>query len=209
MKKQLYLYGGHFTLIFVKKQPFCCFVLTTIFYSKRSSVRLRLGKFRVTFERMITMVSVLFVCMGNICRSPMAEAVFRHEVEKAGLTNEITIDSAGTYGGHVGSPPHHGTRQRLQKAAISYEGITARKVTAADMKRFTYIIGMDADNIADLKALAGGSQDNIYAFVDFIPNTTYKEVPDPYYTGDFEETFSLVTAGCRHLLQDIRKRYQL
>lgn len=155
------------------------------------------------------MISVLFVCMGNICRSPMAEAVFRDEVRNAGLDNVIAIDSAGTYGGHVGSPPHYGTRQRLQKAAISYEGITARKVTAADMQRFTYIIGMDDDNIADLKALAGGQQDNIYAFVDFVPHSKYKEVPDPYYTGDFEETFSLVTTGCRQLLQHIRERYQI
>lgn len=133
----------------------------------------------------------------------MAEAVLRHYVKQEGLQNEITIDSAGTYHGHVGSPPHQGTRQKLAEHQISYEGIVARQVEPKDLDRFTYVIGMDSQNVEDLNSLTHLSLQNIYSFVDFIPQTKYTEVPDPYYTGDFEETYQLVSTGCRHLLDRI------
>lgn len=150
------------------------------------------------------MVSVLFVCLGNICRSPMAEAVFRHYVKRENLANKIWIDSAGTYNGHVGQPPHQGTQRILKKNQIPYDGIVARNIQRDDLTRHTYVIGMDEQNIRDIYSLADHQLQNIYRFVDFIPNTSYQEVPDPYYTGNFEETYQLVTAGCRNLLEVIK-----
>ncbi|SFJ41612.1 low molecular weight protein-tyrosine-phosphatase [Thermoflavimicrobium dichotomicum] len=155
------------------------------------------------------MVSVLFVCLGNICRSPMAEAVFRHYVHEAGLSKHIRIDSAGTGNWHVGEPPHHGTRSKLKEKGISYEGIYARQVTIEDFDQFDYIIGMDENNIQSLHRLAKDNQTNIYRFVDFIPEFGYTEVPDPWYTGDFDETYRLVEAGCKNLLDKIIKEHPL
>jgi protein-tyrosine phosphatase len=152
------------------------------------------------------MTSVLFVCLGNICRSPMAEAVFRHYVEKANLSDEIHIDSAGTGDWHVGEIPHRGTRSKLDEKGISYEGIRARQVVYEDLKKYDYIIGMDDDNIQALRSLAGKSGANIYRFVDFVPSSGYSEVPDPWYTGNFDETYRLIDAGCRNLLKEIMKK---
>lgn len=100
------------------------------------------------------MVQVLFVCLGNICRSPMAEAVFRHKVKKANLGDKIKVDSAGTASWHEGKVPHEGTRQKLDEVAISYEGMTARQVKAEDFERFNYIIAMDEKNMTDLQSVA-------------------------------------------------------
>lgn len=154
-------------------------------------------------------ISVLFVCLGNICRSPMAEAVFRHLVEKEGLSKQFHIDSAGTGDWHVGEPPHHGTRKKLDEHQISYENIYARQVHKNDFQTFTYIIGMDEDNLRNLKRLAKDPSVQLYRLVDFIPNSTYTEVPDPWYTGNFDETFELVSAGCKGLLEFIKKEHQL
>ncbi|SEN34637.1 low molecular weight protein-tyrosine-phosphatase [Lihuaxuella thermophila] len=154
-------------------------------------------------------ISVLFVCLGNICRSPMAEAVFRHYVEQEGLSGKIRVDSAGTGNWHIGEPPHHGTRNKLKEKGISYEGIRARQVRKDDFDEFTYIIGMDESNIASLRKLAGSQDAHIYRFVDLIPGTTYREVPDPWYTGDFDETYQLVSEGCLELLKMIKREHKL
>ncbi|MBA4602730.1 low molecular weight protein-tyrosine-phosphatase [Thermoactinomyces mirandus] len=155
------------------------------------------------------MVSVLFVCLGNICRSPMAEAVFRHLLKMEDLEEKIKVDSAGIGNWHTGEVPHRGTRQKLKSLGISYEGLRARQVNADDFSKFTYIIGMDDSNVNDLRHLAGNRNVNIYRFVDFIPDTTYTEVPDPWYTGNFEETYDLVSKGCRTLLEVIKKEHRL
>jgi protein-tyrosine phosphatase len=155
------------------------------------------------------MVRVLFVCLGNICRSPMAEAVLRHYVKEAGLSAHIEIDSAGIGDWHTGEPPHEGTRRKLDEAGISYEGIRARQIRKEDLEKFDYVIGMDNSNMERLYRLAGGKKPHLHRFVDFIPNTTYDEVPDPWYTGDFEETYQLVTAGCRELLKRIIQEHSL
>jgi len=154
-------------------------------------------------------ISVLFVCLGNICRSPMAEAVFRHYVEQEGLAEHFRIDSAGTGDWHVGEPPHHGTRRKLDEHQISYAGIQARQVHKKDFQTFTYIIGMDDSNLSNLRKLAEDPKAKLYRLVDFIPDTTYTEVPDPWYTGNFDETFELVSAGCLGLLNFIKKEHGL
>lgn len=152
------------------------------------------------------MIHVLFVCLGNICRSPMAEAVFRDLVKREGLEDKIVIDSAGTGNWHVGHPPHQGTRKILTQHQISFEGMVARQITEADLSNFDYIIAMDQQNEMDIINLNSTTpkQTNIHKLLDLTKEHQGKDVPDPYYTGNFEEVFQLVTHGCEHLLQKIK-----
>lgn len=154
-------------------------------------------------------VGVLFVCLGNICRSPMAEAVFRHLVNEAGYGERFVIDSAGTGNWHTGNPPHHGTRRILDQYGISYEGLKARQVAQDDFAKFDYIIAMDNQNERDLKVLAREADARIVKLLDLVPDSQLKEVPDPYYTGNFEEVYGLVQKGCRALLDLIRQEHVL
>ena len=153
------------------------------------------------------MVRVLFVCLGNICRSPMAEAIFRDQVKEEGLTDQIMVDSAGTGDWHIGKVPHHGTRDILQKANVSYEGIRARQINENDLEQFDYIIAMDTSNLSNIKQMAGNSDaPYIGRLLDFVPESELSDVPDPYFTGNFDEVFQLVKDGCNQLLQFIRER---
>jgi protein-tyrosine phosphatase len=148
------------------------------------------------------MIHVLFVCLGNICRSPMAEAVFRHLVAEAGLADQIHIDSAGLGGWHEGEPPHHGTRQVLRQRSISHETIRARQIKREDFASFDYIVCMDEENLNGLRRLAPADK-KLYRLLDFAPAQNERNVEDPYYTGRFEHVFQLVEAGCRGLLAHI------
>lgn len=154
------------------------------------------------------MVSVLFVCLGNICRSPMAEAVLRHQLREEGLEERVRVDSAGTGDWHAGEAPHRGTRTLLADRGISFAGIRARQIGKQDLEDFDYVIVMDHSNYRDVKNLAGREAE-LHQFVDFIPDTEYKEVPDPYFTGDFEETYRLVEAGCQGIIRTLREREEL
>ena len=152
------------------------------------------------------MTSVLFVCLGNICRSPMAEAIFRDLVKKEGLEDKIKIDSAGTGDWHIGHPPHKGTREILRKYNVSDEGILARQIESGDLDQFDYIIGMDDQNILNIEKLGEiPTHIKVRRLMDFVEDSPKKEVPDPYYTGNFDETYELVTAGCSQLLKEIKK----
>ena len=153
-------------------------------------------------------IRVLFVCMGNICRSPTAEGVFRHQVANAGLDDLFEIDSAGTHAYHIGEPPDRRAQQAALRRGFSLEEIRARRVGPEDFERFHHIIAMDEDNLAVLREQAEVvNREKIRLFLEFGsgPET---EVPDPYYGGatGFERVLDLVEDASRGLLEKLRQR---
>lgn len=156
------------------------------------------------------MIRILFVCLGNICRSPMAEAVFQQRVDEAGLASQFEVDSAGTGGWHAGEPAHRGTQAVLHRHGIAYTG-RARQVQPADLQRYDYVIAMDADNIADLRRMDwGGALDGkLHQLLEFAPAGYPRDVPDPYYNGRFDEVYELVDAGAAGLLDFVRAEHEL
>ena len=151
--------------------------------------------------------AILFVCLGNICRSPMAEAVMRDMIRREGLADRVTVDSAGTGDWHVGHPPHEGTRRLLDKRGIGYAGQRARRLTAQDGEQFDLIVAMDRSNERDIRAMLGPARRaKIVRLMSLLPDRGHDDVPDPYYTGNFEEVFELVRAGCERLLESVRAK---
>ncbi len=151
--------------------------------------------------------AVLFVCMGNICRSPTAEGVFRHHVNAAGLSDNIEIDSAGTHAYHVGEPPDRRARAAAERRGMSLDGIRARRVHATDFERFDYIIAMDEDNLYRLRQEApDGHTAELRLFLEFSAGAE-TEVPDPYYggTAGFERVLDLVDDASRGLLDALKR----
>jgi protein-tyrosine phosphatase len=157
-------------------------------------------------------VSVLMVCMGNICRSPMADAVLRHLVDEAGLADRVRVDSAGTHSYHLGNEPHPETQAELARRGVDVGEQRSRLVTPADLDSFDMVVAMDRANLAELQALAqpAGGIDAIHAHVslllDHAEEADVDEVPDPYYVGGYDRVYDLVDAGCRGLLEDVRER---
>ena len=151
------------------------------------------------------MINVLFVCLGNICRSPMAEAVFKDLVVKEGLDDQFYIDSVGTGDWHVGEKAHPGTRNVLSQHGIRCDS-RSRQVTRTDLEQADYIIAMDLSNVSELDYSFRnvGLNGRVHLLLDFADNTRVREVPDPYYNGNFEGVYQLVDAGCRGLLAHIR-----
>lgn len=152
---------------------------------------------------------ILFVCLGNICRSPMAEAVMRHQVEQAHLVDRIAVDSAGTGDWHLGHPPHEGTRKLLDQHQISHQGMKARLVAESDFESFDYIVCMDTKNLRDVRELlekAGIEESGakLFTFMELLPDRGIADVPDPYYDGNFPFVFELVDSGCKELLKRIQ-----
>lgn len=149
--------------------------------------------------------SVLFVCMGNICRSPTAEGVFRHYVNKAGLADQIDVDSAGTHAYHIGEPPDRRANAAAERRGISLAEIRARRVTNDDFEFFDYIIAMDEDNQERLLERAPDEhRSKVQLFLSYA-SVSETEVPDPYYGGaaGFERVLDLVEAASRGLLETL------
>ncbi len=155
-------------------------------------------------------VSVLFVCMGNICRSPTAQGVFTQLVEVAGLTDKIAIDSAGTVPYHVGKAPDSRAQSAATERGYDLSDYRARLVTRADGENFDYIIVMDETNLLDVRSvLAKKDWPKLHMFLDFIPGPPGREVPDPYSGGQegFTHVLDLVEEASRGLLQHIQEEH--
>lgn len=153
------------------------------------------------------MVKVLFVCTGNICRSPTAEGVFRHLAETAGLGALYEADSAGTHGYHVGEPPDPRTMEAAARRGFDLSAQRARRVRAEDFHHFDLVLAMDRGHLAYLEALQPhGARAEVKLFLDYHPSGKLKDVPDPYYggAGGFEEVLDMVEQAAAQLLDQLR-----
>lgn len=154
-------------------------------------------------------MKVLFLCLGNICRSPMAEAIFRQMVKEKGLEREIEIDSAGLGGWHAGERPHRGTLAILNKYNIPHESIRSRQIRTSDIQDFDYIVAMDEENLQGLQRLGAKPGERVFRLLDLVDEFPEKDVPDPYYTGNFDEVYELIRVGCERLLKKLVEQHDL
>ena len=154
----------------------------------------------------MSITKILFVCLGNICRSPMAEGTFRHLVEEKSLQHLVVIDSAGTGAWHVGEPPDHRATATALQRGIDLSGQAARKVKQDDFEHYDYILAMDQENHINLTRVAPEEyRHKIRMFLEFASDQSETEVPDPYYGGGggFEHVLDLVQAASKGLLKEI------
>ena len=142
---------------------------------------------------------ILMVCLGNICRSPLAEGIFRELITARGLDGRYQVDSAGTGGWHVGNSPHMGSQNIALAHGIDISSQRSRKVTPVELANWDWIIAMDASNRRNLIAM-GAPAERTRLLLSFIPPGYERDVPDPYYEGGFDRVFDLVQDGCQHLL---------
>ena len=158
------------------------------------------------------MVRVLFVCLGNICRSPTAEGVFRKLVEQEGLLELIEIDSAGTHAYHIGEAPDARAQQAAARRGIDLSQLRGRKATASDIEAFDYVLAMDRDNYENLLAISPDHlSSRVRLFLEYASNRPEDEVPDPYFggSGGFERVLDMVEEAAEGLLADIRRQHNL
>ena len=148
-------------------------------------------------------VSVLFVCMGNICRSPTAEGVFRQLVEDRGLTGKVRVDSAGTHAYHTGEPPDRRSQAAARSRGYDLSGQRARQITRGDCQTFDYILTMDQSNFERVSALCDAPKAVIAPLLSYAPELGRLDVPDPYYEGGFEKVLDLIEPAAEKLLAAI------
>ena len=141
------------------------------------------------------MIKVLFVCLGNICRSPMAEFVLKDLVKKKNIDNNFLIESAGTSNEEVGNPVHYGTRNKLAEVGISTAGKFARQLKKEDYEKYDYILAMETSNIRSIYRILGDDKNNkVFRLLDFSSNP--RDIADPWYTGNFDVTYDDILEGC-------------
>ncbi len=154
-------------------------------------------------------IRVLFVCMGNICRSPTAHGIFRRLVEQEGLADRILIDSAGTHAYHIGKPPDERAQATALKRGFDLSDLRARQAASVDFEKFDYVLAMDRENQEILASLCpAGYEERLSLFLDYAPDLDIQEVPDPYWGGErgFEQVFDMLEAASLGLLEEIRSR---
>jgi len=153
-------------------------------------------------------VRVVFVCLGNICRSPTAEGAFRGLVEDAGLADQIQIDSAGTHAFHVGSPPDSRAQAEAKRRGNDISHLRGRQARTEDFKNFDYVLAMDTENHQNLLSICPtGEEQKLHMFLDFAPHLARRDVPDPYYEGGFDSVYDMIEEAAKGLLADIREKH--
>ena len=148
------------------------------------------------------MVKILFVCLGNICRSPMAESVCAHLIAQRGLAEKVSVASAAARTDGVGKPPYHRTREKLEQEGVPLVPHIARLMTKEDSEKYDYLIGMDEGNLVDMRRIIGEkNKHKIHRLLDF--TSSPRELADPWYTHDFNRTYDEVVEGCTALLDKL------
>ncbi len=156
-------------------------------------------------------IKILFVCMGNICRSPTAEGLFRELLSREGLVHRVEVDSAGTHAYHVGHCPDHRAQKTARNRGIDISDLRARRIAERDFEHYDYIVAMDRDNYRCLEDICPPQlQGKLRLLLHYAPHLQTDEVPDPYYGGasGFERVIDVVDAGLAGLLDEIRKRIE-
>lgn len=154
------------------------------------------------------MIRVCFVCHGNICRSTLSESVFTYKVKELGLENLFTIDSFATSREEIGNPPHRGTVNKLREVGIPLVPHRAKQISLEDYNKFDYIIGMDSYNMRNLnRMLNGDPEGKLYKFLTFAGSD--RDIADPWYTGNFDETYRDVKEGCEAFLEYLKRHHNL
>ncbi len=154
------------------------------------------------------MIKILFICHGNICRSPMAEFVMKDIVTKAGLEQSFHIESAATSREEIGNDIHPGSRRKMTEMGIPFSRRRARQITIDDYNDYDYLIGMDGENMYYMRRILGEDSGNkMHLLLSYAGKN--RDIADPWYTGNFDETFSDIDEGCRALLEFIRQKYSM
>ena len=149
------------------------------------------------------MIKILFICHGNICRSTMAQSVFTYQIKKLGLEDKFYIDSMATSREEIGNPPHRGTVSKLNELSIPVVPHKAKQVSLFDYGNFDYIIGMDTENMRNLNRIFKNDKENkLYKFLSFADSD--RDIADPWYTGNFDETYTDILEGCEGFLKYLK-----